>query len=192
MPTETIPIIRSDKTAFTAGYILAAAGAVFITWLLHEFAHWAVSEWWFGYETVLTLNSAYPVAGKHEEAWHSIVISAAGPLITLGQAVVVFGLLKQKWNKVLYLFLFIPFYMRLLAGLMNVINLNDEGRISSYLNLGTFTMPLIISAGLFLMVYRISKKYKLDWKFQTITIGFVMLASSVLILADQFFGIRIL
>ncbi|VAW31659.1 hypothetical protein MNBD_CHLOROFLEXI01-4491 [hydrothermal vent metagenome] len=125
--------------------------------------------------------------------WHKIIISAAGPIVTILQALIVFLFLKSRdWNKFLYPFLFTAFYMRLLAGLMNFINPNDEGRIGIFLEIGIFTLPIIVSGLLFIMVYRISKKYNLNWKFQLATTVIVMVASSILILSDQFFGIRIL
>ena len=82
--------------------------------------------------------------------------------------------------------------MRFLAGLMNFINVNDEGRVSQYLGIGTFTLSIIVSGLLFFMVYKISKKYSLNWKFQLGTYLIVMIASSILILSDMFFGIRII
>jgi len=82
--------------------------------------------------------------------------------------------------------------MRVLAGLMNAINVNDEGRVSQYLGIGTFTLSLIVSGLLLFMVYNVSKKYTLNWKFQLGTYLIVMVVSSILILSDQFFQIRII
>ena len=77
--------------------------------------------------------------------------------------------------------------MRFLAGLMNFIMKNDEGRVGQFLGIGTFTLSIIISGFLFFMVYKISKKYKLNWKFQFWTTILIMLVSSLLIFFDQFF-----
>ena len=82
--------------------------------------------------------------------------------------------------------------MRLLAGAMNIINVNDEGRISQFLNLGTYTLPILVSILLFIMVFNLSKKYALTLRFQLTTLLIVMVISSIVILADQFFGIRIM
>jgi len=176
----------------TIKYILAGIIAVIFTWIIHEFAHWLTSEL-YGYETIMRLNGTSPVNGENPTDLHKIVISASGPIVTVMQGLIVFLVLKsRKWNKYLYLFLFTAFYMRFLAGLMNFINLNDEGRISVFLEIGTFTLPIIVSGFLFFMVYKISRKYKLNWKFQLWTTIIVMVASSFLILSDQFFGIRII
>lgn len=176
----------------TSKYLLACMGAVLFTWLLHEFTHWLTSES-LGYESILTLNKVRPISGKMYTNLHNVYVSATGPLITILQAVIVFVILiKTNWNKSIYPFLFTPLYMRLLAGGMNLINPNDEGRISEYLGLGVLTLSILVSALLLYLVYSMSNRYKLNWKFNTWTTVIVMFASSVLVLSDQVLHIRIL
>ncbi|MFD0862139.1 hypothetical protein ACFQ1M_07955 [Sungkyunkwania multivorans] len=178
--------------SITFKYILAVMMAVIVTWLLHEFAHWLVSEL-LGYESIMRINSVSRMEGQDPIGIHDMYIAAAGPLVTIIQAFIVYYILRaNNWNKYLYPLLFIPFYMRLMAGFMNFIKHNDEGRISTFFELGTFTIPILVIALLFLLVYGVSKKYKLHWKFQLATTIFVMISSSILILADQFYGIRII
>ncbi|MGO1585797.1 MAG: hypothetical protein ACTHXJ_07485, partial [Mesonia sp.] len=92
----------------------------------------------------------------------------------------------------LFPFLFVPFYMRFLAGVMNFINPNDEGRIGVELGIGKFSLSIIICLGLGILVYRITKQHHLSSRFIWMNILWTMLFSSILILADQFFQIRIL
>ncbi len=166
--------------------------AVFFTWIIHEFAHWATSEL-YGYKTIMELNTTSLANGENPTKGQEAIISAAGPLITLLQAFIAFLWLKYRnWNKYIYPFLFITFYMRFLASIMNFVSLNDEGRISVFLEIGTFTLPIIISTVLFYLVYSTSKKHHINWKFQLATIFIVMVTSSVLILADQYLSLRIL
>jgi len=173
-------------------YILAGIVAVIFTWIIHEFTHWFTSEL-FGYETIMRLNGTSPVEGENPTELQMAIISISAPIVTILQALVVFIILKTRnWNKYLYPFLFTAFYMRFLAGLMNFINVNDEGRVSQYLEIGTFTLSIIVSGLLFYMVFKISKKYSLNWKFQLGTYLIILIVSSILILADQFYGIRIL
>lgn len=172
-------------------YILAIFAAVIFTWLLHEFTHWAVSQI-LGYETIMTLNGTHPVEDNYV-GMRGIIVSAAGPLVTVIQAMIVYFYFKLiTWNKYLYPFLFTAFYMRLLAAGMNVIHLNDEGRISEAWGLGTYTISIIVSILLFLMVLSAIRVYKITWKFQLVTILMIIFFSSVLILADQAWQIRIL
>lgn len=176
----------------TSNYIFAGILAVIFTWIVHEFAHWLTSEL-YGFDTIMRLNGTWPVDDEIQSDLMQNVISASGPIITFAQGLLAFVLLNRyHWNKFIYLFLFTSLYMRFLAGLMNFINLNDEGRISEFLGIGTFTLPIIVSGLLFLMVYKISKKNQLVPRFQAWTILIVMVSSSILILSDQYMKIRIL
>ena len=170
-------------------YFLITGVAVLLTWELHEFAHW-VAGTLLGYNMIMTLNTGYSLEGAYES--HYQIISAAGPIITLLQAVIVFLIMRYRNIIWLYPFLFTCFYCRLFASLMSFINLNDEARISNYLGIGTFTLPVIISVILFYLVYLTSRQYGFSKKFNVINLALVILYSSLIILADQFFHIRLL
>lgn len=173
-------------------YVIACLSAVIFTWVIHEFTHWITSES-LGYEAIMTLNTVTPIAGQEQTDWHKIYISASGPLITIAQAIIVFIILMKKgWNKFAYPLLFTPLYMRALAGFFNFINPNDEGRISQFFGIGLFSLSIIVSLILFFLVYKTSKRYELNWKFNTLTALIIMTFSSILIMSDQLFGIRIL
>ena len=169
-----------------AGVVLLA---VCFTWGIHELAHWLAYKA-LGYDAVMTLNTVSLQNGEIQREWHEILISAAGPVITIVQALVVYRwLAKRGWMANLYPLLLVPFYMRLLAGVMNVINLNDEGRISHFLGIGDYTLSIAVCALLGALVFKISRKYKPGWKFQVPTVVLMMLFGSVLVLADQFWHI---
>lgn len=173
-------------------YIITSIIAVILTWIIHEFTHWLTSES-LGYQSIMRLNSVYPKKGQKLNELHNIYISASGPIITVFQAIITFFILKTKgWNKYIYPILFVPFYMRLLAGIMNLFNPNDEGRISEFLGIGLYTISIIISSFLLFLVIKTSKKYRLNWKFNFWTTIITIIISSILILYDQFLGGRIL
>ncbi|HEY0060269.1 MAG TPA: hypothetical protein VGB56_14125 [Flavisolibacter sp.] len=179
-----------NKPKITFQYVLISAAAVFITWILHEGAHWAMGEA-LGYSMTMNLNTVSLAKGAYRNNDEHIV-SAAGPVFTIMQAIIVF-LLVQRTNRLnWYPFLFVPLYMRIMAGLLNFINLNDEGRISKALGLGTFTLSIIVCGFLFYLVYKASKKAGYGAKLQWATVFLTMLFSSILILADQFFNLRII
>tara|TARA_R110002073_G_scaffold128999_5_gene275217 strand:+ start:16007 stop:16561 length:555 start_codon:yes stop_codon:yes gene_type:complete len=181
-------------TNITFKYIITALLAVFGTWIIHEFAHWAMAEL-LGYESTMRLNSTNFVKGQEVRGWHRQLVSAAGPIITMIQVVIVFLLLKKNWSKSLYLLLFVGFYMRLLASIMNAVNPsspNDEGRISEYFGIGLYTIPILVSVFLFYLVFKISKQYHIPKKFQIVTYLIATLFIALLILSDQYFKIRII
>ena len=182
---------RTFQVSINVQYIFITVVAVLFTWLLHEFAHWLAGEI-LGNEMHMTLNSSSPIEEGYKKSWHATLISSAGPVITLLQAIVFYGLLKKTGNYLLFPFLFTAFYMRLLAGVMNLINLNDEGRVSNDLGLGTYTLPLIMTAILFYLVYDIIKTRGFVAKFIVGTILLIMLLSSLVILADQAWKLALL
>lgn len=167
-------------------------GAVATTWFLHEFAHWLMSLG-LGYDSLMTLNTVSLTNGVYNNKGHAMLVSAAGPVVTILQATIVFMMIKKgKWNAMAYPFLFVPLYSRLLAGAMNVINLNDEGRISHELGIGNFTISILVIALLGYFVYSVSSVRRYPAKFQGFTVLLTMFFSSVLILSDQFFEIVLL
>lgn len=181
-----------NNQKITVKYIFAGILAVFLTWIIHEFAHWLTSEL-LGHKNIMRLNGTSFVKGQNPTEIHKAIISISGPIITILQGVFVFFFLKSRgWNKYIYTFLFTAFYMRFLAGLMNLIMANDEGRVGQFLGIGTFTLSIIISGVLFFLVYKTSSKNKLNWKFQFWTTIIIISASSLLIFLDQFFKFRIL
>jgi len=176
----------------TLKFILVLIIIVFITSIIHEFAHWLTYDN-LGYEAIMRLNGVSTIKGENPTDWHNIISSSAGPIITIIQGLVAYVFLKfWRWDKYVYAFLFAAFFMRFLAGLMNFIMLNDEARISVYLKLGAFTLPILVNAILFYMVYKISRKYKLKWKFHISTSLIAVIATTGLIFIDQYFKIRIL
>lgn len=179
-------------TAFTINrkYILITPLAVLSSWLLHELAHYFTGEL-LGYDMAMTLNKSYPVNGSYNKNSHYHLISAAGPLVTLLEAFLVYFLMRRGRNYLLYPFLFTCFYIRLMAAIISFFNPNDEARISKALGIGTFTLPLLIVALLFYLVYQIAKDYAVTKKFNLITLVFIILFSSAIILSDQFLQLRI-
>ncbi|MCH2195539.1 hypothetical protein [Kordia sp.] len=176
----------------TPKYIFIGIVVVLFTWFIHEFAHWLTSEL-LGYKAFMRLNGVGTINREKPAEIHQAIISISGPIITILQAVIAFLLLKSKgWHKLLYLVLFTAFYMRFMAGIMNFMNPNDEARVGQYLGIGTHTLSLVVSIFLFTLVYIISKKYKLNWKFQLVTILLVLIISWAIIFADQYFRIRII
>jgi len=165
--------------------------AVIFTWMLHEFAHWITGEF-LGNDMIMTLNTSYSKGGQYIAHWHSTVVSAAGPMVTLIQAIIFYYILKIKSGTPLFPFLLTCLYMRLLAGVMNFINPNDEGRISMDLGLGTFTLSISIVSILFYLTYDISKTRGLKTKLIVTTTLLIMLFSSIIILADQALKVIIL
>ena len=182
---ETI-IIKKNLT-----YILYSLIAVVFSFLIHEFTHWTMGEA-LGYKMAMTLNIAYPLSGSFAEEWQYTLVSAVGPLITLLQTIVVYFLIRTTSNKNLYPLLFSSFYLELLSGIMNFRHANDLGRISTTFGLGLFTIPLIFVLIHFFFLYKTSTREKYTVKFNGLTLLWILLFSSIWILTNQQYHVRII
>ena len=165
-------------------YVILCLTAVVFSFLIHEFSHWAFGEF-LGNDMVMTLNFAYPKAGTFLLDWHHHAISAIGPLITMLQSVVFFLLIKRYANQKLFPFLFTPFYLEVLSGIMNYRNPNDLGRISEYLNLGLYTLSVIFVALHFALVFQTVRREKYERRLLVSTLLLVLLFSSAWILSNK-------
>jgi branched-subunit amino acid transport protein AzlD len=188
---QLIKTMPSPTYKINTRYVLLAVLAVIFSWLIHEAAHYITGSL-LGYDMAMTFNTAYPVSGQYAKDWHYQAISAAGPLITIIEALIVFALMRNGRNAMLYTFLFTCFYMRLLAGIISFLNPNDEARISKAIGLGAFTLPVLVIALLFYTLYKTSQQYRFTKKFQLATLGLIILFTSIIVLSDQFFKFRIL
>lgn len=171
-------------------YVSVTFIAVVFTWILHEMAHWLTGTL-MGYNMLMSLNKVFPASGYNAKIDYHLV-SAAGPLITLLEAIIVFILIRRRKRIVLYPFLFACFYTRLLATFMSFHRLNDEARISSALGVGSFTLPLIVTGILFIMLYITNRRYQFPGAFNAINFGLTVLFSSMIILTDQFLKVRLI
>src|SRR3982751_5269560 len=102
------------KVEINKKYVSVFAIAVFLSWTLHEFAHWIVGEC-MGYKMIMTLNSCFPANRHYLKDLHYQIISAGGPIFTLCEAILIFILMTRQRIILLYPFLFTCFYMRLFA-----------------------------------------------------------------------------
>ena len=175
----------------TLKYTVISLIAVFSTFFFHEIFHWIAGEL-LGYKMTMTLNSVSLTEGQYLKSWHDTFVSAAGPIFSILQAATFYILMRQNKNLLLYPFLFVPLYMRVLAGVMNFINLNDEGRISNAFGIGTFSLSIAVCLLLFFFVSKISKQYNYTAKFQIINLLLTLAFSSILILGDQFLHLKII
>ena len=181
----------NKPTAINATYFLVLFVATISSWLLHELAHWLTGTL-LGNKMIMTFNTSYPASRFYQEAGHSYLVDIAGPLVTLAEAIIVFILMRYRNVKLLYPFLFVCFYMRLLAACLSFINPNDEARVSKGLGLGTFTLPVLMVGILFFLLYSTSRRYHFSKKFNLVTLAFIILFSSIIILSDQFLKLTLL
>ena len=135
------------NTSINIKYILITAIAVISSFFFHELAHFITGKI-LGYEMGISLNSAFLLEGEYQSEWHQQLISAAGPIFTILQAILIFYCIQKTNNRYWYPFLFFAFYFRVLATVISIFNPNDEARISAWLGLGYWILPLLVSFSL--------------------------------------------
>jgi hypothetical protein len=172
-------------------YIFIIVFAVLFTWVLHQFGHWLIGS--LHYNMVMTLNSTfsseYSGYVTSDEKWR---IDAAGTLVTLIEAFIVFLIILHSTAKKLYPFLITCFYMRLLALVLSFQYPNDDTRLSTWIWFEKSPLPIIVTFILFIFVYKITKQYNFNIKFNLLNVAMVILFSSVLILTDMYFPVKLL
>jgi len=173
------------KKYFNISYIAIVGGIVFLTFALHELAHY-VTGVALGYPMHITLNSVFLAEGSYAPIWHKQLVSTAGPVFTIIIATTCYVLLRKKENRYVYSILFTAFIMRFMAGMVSISSPNDEARISEWLGIGRMTLPMIVILLLFGLTYSISKKYNYGIKVNTWNFVLVSIFIMAIVLIDQY------
>ena len=150
--------------------------AGFVTFVLHEGGHW-LAALLLGHEAYFGLNSA-GARGAVSTVDH-IIISAVGPAVTVVQALVALWLVQARASAAGWVFLFWAAFMRFMATVISLFNPNDEARISDWRGWGTWTLPVLVTVGLFALLAVGSLRLKVSWK----TLALTWLVASVAVSA---------
>ena len=142
-----------------------------------------------GYDMVMTLNTGYPKASRWNTMEDYMIVGAVGPIITLITSGTIFLLIRFEGSKYWFTLLFSCFYLELLSGVLNFRHANDLGRISQYFNIGLFTLSVLFVSihGWLLYSTILNKKYSRAFVVQTLL--WILLFSSIWIMANQKFKI---
>ncbi|MBQ0735511.1 hypothetical protein [Aquimarina celericrescens] len=173
------------KLSINIKYILITAVAVVSSFFFHELAHLVAGEL-LGYPMKMTLNSTFLAEGEYANPWHQQLVSAAGPIFTIVISFVFFYIIRKTNNTYLYPFLFFGFYMRFMAMIISIIHPNDEARISAWLGLGYWILPLLVCFTLLFLIIKISKEQKYTIKFNLINYLLTSVFVAGVVLTDQY------
>lgn len=149
--------IRRVDASFYGWFALIAVA----TYLIHEAAHWLVGAA-LGYPVSYGLNSV--VSGAPMTVSDHILMSAAGPAVTVLIALVAFVVAMRRDSLIAYAVLYFALFMRVIAAGVSVFNLNDEARISDILGWGPWTLPGIVILVLLVPTIVASRRLRLSWK----------------------------
>lgn len=166
----------SGRPALNGRFYAVLLVAGLLTYLVHEGAHWVVGNS-VGLDVRYSLNGVTP-RGPATAAQH-LLMSAAGPLITILQAVIAFLLVRRYASASAFAFLLWAAFMRVVASGISLILPNDEARIGSALHLGYWTLPLLVSLLLIGLAWHAARAFqvrKRDYFFTYLALSIVTAA----------------
>jgi FtsH-binding integral membrane protein len=164
--------MQAMRTGASFYGLVFAAG--FVTFLLHEGGHWLAAVL-LGYEAHFGLNSAG--AREASNPVHVAAIIFAGPAVTILQGLIALWLVQTRASAAAWVFLFWAAFMRFMATVISLFNANDEARISEWLGWGMWTLPVIVTVGLFALLAVGSRRLKVSWK--TLAVSWVVASVAV-------------
>ena len=145
----------------------AAVATVMITFgiviahnLVHEGGH-ALAAKALGYQVVARINHVTPVGGTFGEM-HALLISAAGPIVTMLIAVSAWLCTRHRW--LMLTIVGAALAMRMVAAAASLSYPNDEARISLALGLGKWTVFGIVIAALLAIFISIWRRVRPGWR----------------------------
>lgn len=175
---QTAPLDRPPLAVPGAWRLPALlAGGLVLTFVVHEAAHWAMGVA-LGHEMRVGLNGATAVGGG-ASARDAFLISAAGPFVTIVQALVAFQLVRSRASTLAYAMLFAACFMRFAAAVVSVAHPNDEARLSLALGWGPWTVPALVVAGLLALTWSAGTRLRIGWRMNAL----LYLTASVVVAA---------
>lgn len=173
--------MTSRAQALGKGFFLWLGAAGVLTFAVHEAAHWLTGTL-LGYEMMLSPNqvrATTPMPGVH-----AALTDAAGPAVTVLTALVAFAGVVSRRSRVAFAFLYSAAFMRLLAAAVSLFNPNDEARLSVYLGLGRWTLPIVVAGGLIGLTWIAAARLKLSWRDHLLCYVIASLVAALVVGAD--------
>ncbi|MET0857916.1 MAG: hypothetical protein ABWY27_14260 [Telluria sp.] len=158
-----------------------------VTYAVHEAAHWFAGSL-MGAEMMPSLNGVrYLTAlSPGQRAFADI----AGPAVTMAQALIAYVVIKRHASMRAFAFLYMAAFMRIVAGLISLKFPNDEARVSLYLNLPAWVLPVAVAGGLVALVAVASRRLGLGWKTQLLCYVVASVTTTVIVGGDMLYTRR--
>ncbi|QIG79168.1 zinc metalloprotease [Stakelama tenebrarum] len=125
-----------------------------LTFVVHEAAH-ALAGLAMGFPVEIGLNHVRPVGAVPPDATQAMLISAAGPAVTVAIALIALATMRNSVTG--FLIILAAFLCRAMASVVSLWNANDEMRISESLGIGAWTLPIAVTLLLGVLVWLAAK-----------------------------------
>ncbi|MBG7609361.1 MAG: hypothetical protein IZT55_00705 [Anaerolineae bacterium] len=151
-----------EKITFTK-LLLLFIPVSYASYLIHEFGHWIIGEA-LGNNMVYSLNNVWPKGGHYIDADHEVLVIIGGPVFTIILSILFYLIIEKYRTIYAYAIVFFQMFFRFFSLVFGGFSKQDESRISAILNLGTYTVAIIVLLLLFLIVFKASKKLRINLK----------------------------
>ena len=143
----------SDKSRIQVGlgFYLSLLLLVPVSYLLHEFGHWAAGEM-LGVDMWMSLNKAGPVADAYPGEDIAILISLGGPAVTVAIGIFAYFYAIMFRSVVAYGILYIQFLFRGIAGGISMMGTHPNDEAAAGLALGVGIYPITLGVMAFLLI----------------------------------------
>jgi hypothetical protein len=157
---------------------------VIVTMVMHEIVHW-IAGTALGYEMYFQLTKAGLVDGVWRSEGDYALVSIAGPVFTFALGAFGAWLAIARRVRFGYELIFTAFMQRALAMGMSAIFIpNDEARVSLYLGLPWWVLPLVFVAPLLALTIWASRALRFGWLVNFLCYVTVSLAFTLVVFAD--------
>ncbi len=158
-----------------------------LTYVIHEAAHW-FAGYLMGAEMKASLNGVRYLTARTPD--QRAITDIAGPAVTIAQALIAYVVIKRQASMRAFAFLYMAAFMRIVAGLISLKFPNDEARVSVYLNLPAWVLPVAVAGGLFALVAMASRRLGLGWKTQALCYVVASVTTMVIVGGDMLYTRR--
>ena len=166
------------RLSFYGLFALLAVAA----YLVHEAGHWLVGAA-LGYPVSFGINSV--ISGTPMTQDDHILMSAAGPAVTVLIALAAFVMVMRRRSLAAYGILYFAMFMRAIAAGVSLFNANDEARISMLMGWGQWTLPALVVIPLLVLTIIASRKLRLSWKVNAILYVLASIVATVVVGLDM-------
>ncbi|MCG8696586.1 MAG: hypothetical protein MI922_00920 [Bacteroidales bacterium] len=143
--------------------IILSIPVMIATYLFHEFGHWTVGEL-LGNDMRLSLNNSAPKSTYFIKDSHALYSAMGGPFFTILQGLSFLFIAKRTDSIIAYLCVFFAVFSRFFSIVFGGINLQDEARIASMLNVNKYLIAMLVLVILFLILWRSHRIMKMNIK----------------------------
>lgn len=171
-------IKNESPLRFDLTIVLLFIPAGYITYLFHELGHWSVGTL-LGNEMVYTLNGVWPSNGSSLSDDHGLFVLLGGPVFTIFQSIFILTIIENKKTNYAYPFLFFPVFSRFFSLLLGGFAKQDEAKISTLLEFGSYTVASIVLMILLIILLRASFILRIGLKYNCI---FIAISTACIIL----------